>query len=160
MTKNQSSSRGTADPASSEAASGPLKKRSLEDLKHEYTEACNNHRHYSALRFASLTLYFAIIGAIASVTIGLVESSDTVIETRLWSTVAGLVVTPVFFFFEALNDRNLRHFVSVLKGLESDLGYTQMTTKQRHPAMRARHATYPLFILLLLFWIYAFFQAI
>ena len=128
------------------------------DPQQEYTEASNNHRHYSALRFASLTLYFAIIGALAAVAFGVNEPSSSVIDIKRWATVAGFLVTVAFFLFEVLNEMNLRHFSDVLKNLESSLGYTQMTSRSDHPAMRARTATYTLFILFVGFWLYALVQ--
>src|SRR5205085_12632311 len=48
-------------------------KGSLENLRLEYSEANNNRRHYSNLRFAVLTVFFAVLGGVASVAFGFVE---------------------------------------------------------------------------------------
>lgn len=136
----------------------PASQGTLGDPQQEYTEVSNNHRHYSALRFASLTLYFAIIGAIASVAFGVVGPSPAIINIQFWAAVAGLLITLAFFLFEILNERNLRHFIEVLRALEPKLGYTQITSRPRHVAMKARHATYPLFVLFVIFWLYALVQ--
>ena len=46
----------------------------FEELSLEYSEVNNNIRHYSALRFAIFTVYFAVIGGIVSIAFGFFEN--------------------------------------------------------------------------------------
>lgn len=121
-------------------------------LKHEYSEINQNFRHYSALRFAILTVYFAGTGILLSVTFG--TTSNTTESLRFLAKVGGLVITIVFLIFEHILNEYLRHFAKVAVELEKSLGYRQFSTR---PAFRVqtRHATYSLYFLLTLFWVYA-----
>lgn len=44
--------------------------RSEESLRHEYSEVVQNFRHYSNLRFAIFTIFFAVIGGVGFVAFG------------------------------------------------------------------------------------------
>jgi len=126
----------------------------LESLRHEYTEVNNNHRHYSGLRFAVFSVYFAVLGGLVSVAFGFVEvkSSDG-IDIILISRVAGLLFTLVFFSFEILCELNLRHFKKVARELEGMLGYRQFKTRKFPLMPRASWFTWSMYIILIVFWI-------
>lgn len=65
-------------------------KTSLENLRLEYSEANNNRRHYSNLRFAVLTVFFAVLGGVASVAFGIVEiKSAPSLDITRWARRAG-----------------------------------------------------------------------
>jgi len=127
----------------------------FEKLKHEYSEVNNNLRHYSALRFAILSVYFAVIGGISSVAFGLVEvKTANAIDIAWWAKIGGLLVTLVFASFEFLCDHNLRHLKNVAKELEKPLRYTQFTTRRSFFSFRAIYFTTVLYVALLAFWIF------
>lgn len=44
--------------------------RSEESLRHEYTEVVQNIRHYSNLRFAVFSIFFAVLGGVGIVAFG------------------------------------------------------------------------------------------
>jgi hypothetical protein len=125
-----------------------------EGLRHEYSEASNNHRHYSALRFVILPIYFVVIGAVASLALGFVGNGRAAINVQPWAAGAGLLVTIVFLFFDMLCDRNLRHFTQVLRDLDGKLGYLQMRSRPSSPVMRARIAINLLYASCVIFWLY------
>lgn len=121
-------------------------------LKHEYSEVNQNFRHYSNLRFAIFTVFFAITGVLIASTFGI--SNEQISESRAFLKLGGVIVTLVFFVLEHILNEYLRHFAKVAVDLEQKLGYTQFSTRPTFK-VQARHATYALYILFLLFWIYA-----
>jgi hypothetical protein len=126
-----------------------------ESRRHEYSEACNYHRHYSALRFVVFTVYFAVVGGIATVAFGIVASNEHNLDMILWARAGGVLVTMVFFFIEFLCERNMSYFGRAVVKLEEGLGYTQMTARPKFRALRAKNATYLLYFGFLVFWIFA-----
>jgi steroid 5-alpha reductase family enzyme len=131
-------------------------KGSLENLRVEYSEANNNRRHYSNLRFAALSVFFAVLGGVSSVAFGIVEiKSPSSPDIVLWARIAGLVFTIVFFSFEILGDLNLRHFGRVAKDLEDLLGYRQFKTRNFPYFPKALYFTWGMYVLLIAFWIFA-----
>jgi|SRR4029079_1456034 len=131
-------------------------KGSLENLRLEYSEANNNRRHYSNLRFAVLSVFFAVLGGVVSVAFGIVEIKSTSRENIvLWARVAGLLFTVIFFSFEILCDLNLRHFGRVAKELEDLLGYRQFKTRQFPLVPRAHYFTWSMYVLLIIFWVFS-----
>lgn len=137
------------------------KKDSLENLRLEYSEANNNRRHYSNLRFAVLSVFFAVLGGVVSVAFGIVEiKSPTSTDIAWWARIAGLLFTVVFFSFEILCDLNLRHFGRVAKELEKELGYRQFQTRNFGYFPRALYFTWSMYGLLILFWIALIFHLV
>jgi hypothetical protein len=131
-------------------------KRSPENLRLVYAEANNNRRHYSNLRFAVLTVFFAVIGGVGSVAFGIVEiKSPPSLNVMRWARIAGLLFTLVFSWFEVLLDLNLRHFLRIAKGLEDSLGYTQFKARKFHYMPRAIYATWCMYALIIAFWVYS-----
>lgn len=127
----------------------------LECLRHEYSEVNNNIRHYSGLRFAIFGVYFAVIGGISTVAFGFVDAKPNSNNIAWWAKIGGLLVTFVFFSFEALCDRNLRHLGKVARQLEKSLQYIQFRSRRAFFKLRAIHFTTILYIALIAFWIIA-----
>ena len=125
---------------------------SIEGLRHEYSEVNQNFRHYSALRFAMLTVYFAIIAGLVSVAFDTTQPSASSISW--FAQLGGLLITLIFFMFELIVERFLVHFSRVATQLEQELGYSQFSTKPRSNVLKTHNATWSLFILLALFWTY------
>ena len=126
---------------------------SLENLRLEYSEVNNNRRHYSNLRFAGLSVFFAVLGGIASVAFGIVDVKRAPFNITIAARIAGLIFTWVFFSFEILCDLNVRYFGRVARILEYQLGYCQFRGRRfRFP--RAYCFTWGMYIILLGFWLY------
>lgn len=135
-----------------------MNNQQLESLRHEYSESFNCFRHYSALRFAIFSVYFAVLGGIVTLACGFLEVK-TPSQTNItrWAKLGGLLVTMVFSTLERLCELNIRHYKRVLKVLEGPLGYRPITTKQGH-FLTAHRATSILFGVLILSWIIAILQ--
>jgi hypothetical protein len=133
-------------------------KCSLENLRLEYSEVNNNCRHYSNLRFAAFSVYFAILGGVASVAFGIIEvKSQSSVNILLWARIAGLIFTTVFFSYDVLCELNRRHFGNVAKKLEEELGYRQFRTRKfRFP--RGYYFTWGMYALLIIFWLYVIYR--
>ena len=127
--------------------------RTPEGLRQEYSEVNQNFRHSSALRFAILTVYFAVLGGLASVAFGVVNVTPSVVTSL--AKAGGLITTLAFFTFEWILERFLTHFAKVATQLEKALGYSQLSTKPKSRILRTRNAILGLFILLMIFWAYA-----
>jgi hypothetical protein len=124
-----------------------------ESLRHEYTEACSYHRHYSALRFVVFTVYFAVTGGIATAAFGLTEIQADDLNLFLWARIAGCVITVAFFLFEFLCEKYASYYADTVRKLAAELGYTRTTRTETR--LRALHVTFPLYFLFLGFWLFA-----
>lgn len=91
--------------------------KELEDRK--LAELMNSIRHYSTLRFAMLTVYFAVTGGF------LVKFFDCDFSVRYPELhglfqIAGSLVTAAFFIFEVVLDDNLRKLWGAVKKLAGE----------------------------------------
>lgn len=71
--------------------------RSEESLRHEYSEVAQNIRHYSNIRFAIFTIFFAVIGGIGFVAFGK-DQFDT--HAALLARIAAIPVIALFWMYE------------------------------------------------------------
>lgn len=131
---------------------------SVENLRVVYSEANNNRRHYSNLRFAILSVFFAVLGGLSSVAFGIVEiKSPSPARILLGARIAGLLFTGIFFSFDILCDLHLRYFGKAAEKLEDSLGYNQM--KGRKPQfIRGFHVARGMYMLLILFWVISIYR--
>ena len=135
-------------------------KGNLENLRVEYSEANNNRRHYSSLRFAVLTVFFAVLGGVAYVAFGFVEiKSPSSLNIVRWARIAGFLFSVVFFWIEILCELNLRHFGRVAKALEESLGLRQFTSRKFRHVPKTPYATWGMYVLIILFWVYSILRA-
>jgi|SRR5205085_283065 len=135
-------------------------KGSLENLRLEYSEANNNRRHYSNLRFAVLTVFFAVLGGVASVAFGFVEiKSPSSLNIARWARIAGFIFTAIFFYIEILCELNLRYFGRVAKDLEESLGYHQFRNRKFRYVPKTPYIMWGMYTLIILFWLYSIFRA-
>jgi hypothetical protein len=103
---------------------------SQENLRLMYTEAHANRRHYSALRFAAQSVFFAVLGGLASIAFQIIEiKSPSPMGIILGAKVVGLWFCIIYFWFDILGDLHLRHFSTVIASLEADLGYQQLSNR-------------------------------
>jgi len=131
--------------------------RSEESLRHEYSEVVQNFRHYSNLRFAIFTIFFAVIGGVGFVAFGQ-EQFDW--HAALVARIAGFGVIAVFWMYEERTSRIFEHHRQVAVNLEHELKYTQISTRPASTAFTPGPVVINrlLFVLLALFWAYAVFS--
>jgi len=130
------------------------KERSEESLRHEYSEVVQNLRHYSNLRFAIFTIFFAVMGGIGFVAFGR-EQFDA--NASLVARIAGFAVVAVFWLYLERTSSAFEHFRRVAMSLERDLDYTQWLARRVSTGFipRAIVINRVLFFLLILLWAYA-----
>jgi hypothetical protein len=112
----------------------------FEALRHNYSEAAASYRHFSGLRFVIVSVYVAIVGALGGVALGVVGSPSPKVNIVRFASSAALLMTTCFFMCEIACDRSRRHFIGVMRELESVLGYRTMTTFPMPPPFKASWA--------------------
>ena len=125
------------------------KQPSIESAQKEYSEVNENFRHFSSLRFAIFTVYFAVeTGILTAFTSGKFNPNEVIL--------GGLVITLVFWGYQERNIRLIAHFMQVAAKLESQLGYTQISTRPhaRFPIPDINTITRLFFFIMIVFWIY------
>lgn len=134
-------------------------KTSLENLRVEYSEASNNRRHYSNLRFAVLSVCFAVLGGLSSVAFEIVEiKSPSPSHVVLGARIGGFIFTVFFFSFEILCVLYLCHFERIAKELEDQLGYKQLTMRKLQRYMPGVFLAWGMYLLLIVFWLISIFR--
>lgn len=83
----------------------------------EYAELCASHRHYSNLRFAVFTVFFAVLGGLATVAFGL-NAPQQPTYAALLAQVLGLLIIYIFWRFEENIVGFMGHFDRRAKKLE------------------------------------------
>lgn len=99
--------------------------RSEESLRHEYTEAVQNMRHYSNLRFAMFTIFFAVMGGVGFVAFGKDRFDE---YTAVVARIAALPVILLFWLYEERAGICWDHCKKVAVNLERELGYNQFAS--------------------------------
>lgn len=126
----------------------------LKGLRQEYTEINNNIRHYSALRFAVLTVHFAAFGGIASTAFNFfgAQTGDTE-SLKLGARIAGILVTELFNHYASLIEEALK--INRERGmvLERLLGYEQITIRSQKGIVASKPMRQTFYRVLLLFWL-------
>jgi hypothetical protein len=129
------------------------------DFKEEYSEIGENLRFYGNLRFAQLTLFFVVTGAIiaALFTVNPPLSADQ----RYLLKLVGLVMTIPFWLMEKSSTWFWIYYVERAMVIEKELGYYQYTG--RNPKIRKQHwiwkklsatnAIKIIFIAMVIFWL-------
>jgi hypothetical protein len=118
--------------------------------KQEYTEVCENFRHYSNLRFAILTLFFAVYAGLLSILFG-----DKPLQGTMRGIVegAGLIVTWVFWAYSSTTMNHLEHYGKRASLLEKQLGFLNLSARPVAPWWRnMRNASRLLYATTLIFW--------
>jgi len=130
--------------------------RSEESLRHEYTEAAQTIRHFSNLRFAIFTIFFAVMAGVGIVAFGK-DQFDS--QAAMVARVAGFFVIAIFWVYEERVSRYFDHHSRVVVELERSLGYTQYSTKPVMPRYLPDTIVVVrfFFFLFTLLWLYAVF---
>lgn len=128
-------------------------RRSDESLRHEYTEVVQSIRHYSNLRFAIFTIFFAVMGGVGFVGFGQEQFSA---QAALVARIAGFAVAVVFWLYQERTARMWEHCRLLAVSLERELDYKQFSTR---PDFRGIPTAIVLnrfvFVLFSLLWAYA-----
>jgi hypothetical protein len=129
-------------------------RRSLESIKHEYSDACQNLRHYSNLRFAIFSVFFAVTAGIIVVAFN--NDNRVTPYASQFAKVGGLLVTLVFWNYQERASLMAIHHAKVASELEQFLGYSQMSTRPRNRFLsyEAKYITRIFFLFLTVFWAY------
>ncbi|HET6425371.1 MAG TPA: hypothetical protein VFG20_16910 [Planctomycetaceae bacterium] len=120
---------------------------------HEFNELSSALRHYSALRFAILTLFFAVTGGNVTFLYG---TDDVPLFVIAASKLAGIVVTVVLWYFEYRIQDEFLHLERRLASVESKLGYDVYTRRSRY-RFNLFWLTSLLYGVVLLFWLVSLF---
>ena len=125
------------------------------DLKDEYLDASENIRHWNTLRFAELTIYIALTGALLTAIIR--ESPPLPPPVGAAAKIAGLVVTILFF---VLQERTMLYWYSFVRRaaeLEKELGFQQYSTRPSAGIISGRNAMRVFFLTMVLLWVVSLF---
>ena len=127
--------------------------QAVDRLKNEYAEVNQNLRHYSGLRFAIFSVFFAVMAGTAGLSF---SSGQFTPFAATAAKVGGLIATLVFWNFEERTLRLLTHFGKVAAELERSLGYTQLSTRPpaKFPVLDSGIITRLFFLILTAFWVY------
>jgi hypothetical protein len=119
----------------------------------EYEQVNNNIRHYSSLRFAIITVFFAATGGIASVSFGLFGNQSADSEfLRICARFAGLLVTLLFLQYECLIGEVLSKNREIGRDLEKIFGSKQIASRSQVAITISHVLARALYISFLLFW--------
>jgi hypothetical protein len=128
--------------------------QAFELIKNEYAEANENFRHFSSLRFAVFSVYFAVQAAVFAVAFGNVGKIDPIAIT--YAKWGGLLATLVFWAYQERVVILVAHFMKVATALEKKLGYTQISSRPpaQVPIPDINTTTRIFFPVMIIFWIY------
>lgn len=122
----------------------------------EYSEVCTTFRHYSSLRFASLTVFFVVLAGLITMTFGtnFPKQSSTLQDI---GALGGLAITFVFWRFEERTISFMAHLRARATELEQALGYRHLSglPRAKTPLHRVIFASRLLYAAVAIFWIYA-----
>lgn len=131
-----------------------------EGNRHEYSEICSALRHYSALRFAVLTVFFALLAGLVTVVFGDFQQNQQSINFIDKSAkIGGIFGTFIFWIFEERILSTMRYLERRVSDLEGYLGYKQYSPQRRRTFLyiKTQYATRMLYIMIGMFWVLSFF---
>ena len=124
-----------------------------EYFQQEYSDLSTNMRHYGNMRFAQLTIFIAITGALLKFRFESNSSLPCVIKQLV--ALGGLIISVVFLIMEISSSYLWAHFARRAAELETRLGYYQYSTLLGAPKFNVRPSTWAigiLFLFVLFFW--------
>ena len=142
--------RGNLAKESSDASPGwPADRHLVEECK-----GCDqNLRHYSNMRFAELTLFFAVNAALFSVVFREPELGQL---EQVVATVVGIFVS---IMFGIMNRRRVALWAALHRravALEHELGLAQYSSRPPEGILSNRNAARALYVLMFLIWLVLF----
>jgi hypothetical protein len=125
----------------------------------EYKELNENMRHYANMRFAQLTVFSALEGALVSLGKGCFTLAPKAPEAYgfLALSLVGLLIAVVFLVMEERAADYWHHFRRRAVELEGQLGYRQFTDRplgKLKGTLTATNAVRALYIVAILFWVF------
>lgn len=123
------------------------------NAKEEYGELAEDMRHYGNMRFAQLTLYFALMAGL--VTAVFATQPPLHAGVRVVLKIAGVVSTLAFCVMEERAADYWHHFRKRASHLEDQLGYQRYSTKAMGRWLTATNAVRLLFLASALGWLAA-----
>lgn len=124
------------------------------DLKDEYLDASANARQFLTLRFAELTIFVTVTGALVAVTFSRVASSPE-LPVTIALKVLGVSVAVVFWILEGRTMLYWRDFVDRAAELEAELGFRQYSTRPKEGWLTSHQAIRALLALAAALWLVA-----
>lgn len=130
-------------------------KEHFENLRCEYAEVNNNHRHYSNLRFAAFTLYFVVLGGLLYFSYGggTKLSSLSWWTIIFWTKILAFLLTAIFFAIEIFCELTMRQLRKVAKEIEGGLGFRQFRTGSFSAMLWASYSIWVVYVAFILFWL-------
>ncbi len=125
------------------------------DLKDEYLDASDNIRHWNTLRFAELTIYIALTGALLNAITGSSPPLPPLVGAS--AKIAGLVVTILFFVLQERTMLYWYSFVHRAAELEKELGFQQYSSRPLAGLITGRNAVRVFFLIMVLLWVVSLF---
>jgi len=117
----------------------------------EYLDASANARHFQTLRFAQLTVFFAVTGALLATSFTTAAAPSSQLGA-ISLKIGGLVVTALFLVLQERTMAYWRHFVRRAAELEAGLGYRQYSGRPAEPLITGHRAMELLFVGVGVFW--------
>ena len=118
----------------------------------KFLEILSNIRHYSALRFAMLTVFVAMNGALFTQFFNCEFASNNPDAITLFK-IGGSILALIFFTFERALDHNLAHYWDTIKAYvgkdDGLISYRSWTYRISVPI-----ATHGIYVLAFVFWVY------
>lgn len=123
------------------------------DSKNEYKELGENMRQHSSMRFAQMTLFFALTAGLLSATF--TSSPPLSSLLRFVLKTGGVITSIVFWIMEERVADYWHHYRRRAVELEKELGCKQYTTCPAKTIVTATNAVRALYACIFLFWIVA-----
>ena len=109
------------------------------DASEEYKDLSENMRHYANMRFAQLTLYFAVTAGLVTALFTVNPSLDH--RIRFVLKIVGIVLSAAFGVMEERAADYWHHFCRRAVEIEKLLGYKQYTKRPAAKLFSATNAT-------------------
>lgn len=121
-----------------------------EAAKTEYIDVSTNLRHWNTLRFAELTIYIAIMGAMMNIAFG--GSGEMTWSVSLMVKAAGIIVSILFWVLQERTMAWWYGFVQRAAELEEVLDFEQYRRRPQGHRITGRVAMRLFFFLFMIFW--------
>jgi hypothetical protein len=119
--------------------------------KAEYLDLSNNMRFYANLRFAQLTLLFAVTAVLLSKVFESTSTDST--EIAFVIKIGGLIITILFIVIEKRGTKYYFCYRERAEELEKVLGYSQYTDAPKRGMFTASRATVGIMYVIIGLWL-------
>ena len=127
--------------------------RSVESLRHEYTEVTLYNRHHTSLRFVVFSIFFAVMGGVGFVAF---SKGQFHANAAVMGRIAGLLVIALFWVYIERLSELVNYYTAHRARLERLLGYTiRAAGRGLFPRMQTTWRAF--FLLVTILWLYGAF---